>query len=168
MEDEDHDIDLDDIDLNMYVDLKLLKMEMGGSLFWIICRSDRDEESFSETKIRLDDDEGYEDDGQGINFLFSQPVLPVFERLKFFVADLDVRAAWFFICKTILFPFKIIQFSKINYKRHCRNQLDMRKEKVHETVTTARPRRLSEISIKTSSKPLPREPALYIFKHTNR
>lgn len=53
-------------------------------------------------------------------------------------------------------------------QRHCRNQLDMRKEKVHETVTTARPRRLSEISIKTSSKPLPRESALYIFKSTNR
>lgn len=35
--------------------------------FCVISRSDREEESFSETKIRLDDDEGYEDDGQGTN-----------------------------------------------------------------------------------------------------
>lgn len=85
MEDEDHDIDLDDIDLNLYVYLKITKMEMGGSLFWIICRSDRDEESFSETKIRLDDDEGYEDDGQGINFLFSQPLtFTIFRETQIF------------------------------------------------------------------------------------
>ncbi|XP_055313578.1 muscle calcium channel subunit alpha-1 isoform X5 [Sitodiplosis mosellana] len=72
-----HDIEIDDIDENF--------------------RSD--EESFSETKIRLEDDEGYEDDGQ---------------------------------------------------------------------VTTARPRRLSEVSIKTTAKPLPKEKAFFLIPHTNR
>lgn len=33
--------------------------------------SDRDEETISETKIHLeDDDEGYEDDGQGMGWFF--------------------------------------------------------------------------------------------------
>ncbi|XP_031641038.1 voltage-dependent calcium channel type D subunit alpha-1-like isoform X3 [Contarinia nasturtii] len=78
-----HDIEIEDIDENF--------------------RSD--EESFSETKIRLEDDEGYEDDGQDYNY---------------------------------------------------------------ETVTTARPRRLSEVSIKTAAKPLPKEKAFFLIPHTNR
>lgn len=43
-----------------------------------------------------------------------------------------------------------------------------RVEEAHETVTTARPRRLSEITIKKTKKPIPRGSAFFIFSHTNR
>lgn len=46
--------------------------------------------------------------------------------------------------------------------------LEKRKEHNHETVTTARPRRLSEVSIKTTAKPLPKEKAFFLISHTNR
>lgn len=71
MEDDDRDIDLDDIDLNLYDTIYFGRKSVANYPSFVY-RSDRDEESFSETKIRLDDDEGYEDDGQGIHFTFSQ------------------------------------------------------------------------------------------------
>lgn len=46
--------------------------------------------------------------------------------------------------------------------------LEKRKDYNHEPVTTARPRRLSEVSIKTTAKPLPREKAFFLISHTNR
>lgn len=46
--------------------------------------------------------------------------------------------------------------------------IEPRVEETHETVTTARPRRLSEITIKKTKKPIPRGSAFFIFSHTNR
>lgn len=51
--------------------------------FRIISRSD--EESFSETKIRLEDDEGYEDDGQG-KICVGQFVMCCVLQIFFFVS----------------------------------------------------------------------------------
>lgn len=62
----------------------------------------------------------------------------------------------------IIYSFKIKHFQcKIKY-------LEKRKDYNNETVTTARPRRLSEVSIKTAAKPLPKEKAFFLISHTNR
>lgn len=73
--DELHDIEIDDIDENLWVNIQTVKngllhlsiakcgLNWLGLLLLISSRSD--EESYSETKIRLEDDEGYADDGQG-------------------------------------------------------------------------------------------------------
>lgn len=61
-----HDIEIDDIDENLYVcNLFALHIQIDNIALCIFPISRSDEESFSETKIRLEDDEGYADDGQG-------------------------------------------------------------------------------------------------------
>lgn len=72
-----HDIEIDDIDENLYA---ILLARFSYSIFWTVANANiyhfasnfsrSDEESFSETKIRLEDDEGYADDGQGTAFFY--------------------------------------------------------------------------------------------------
>lgn len=38
----------------------------------------------------------------------------------------------------------------------------------HEMGTSARPRRISEVSMSTAAKPLPKESAFFILPHTNK
>lgn len=91
------DIETDDIDENLLVRTKYFEMHANFIHFSIsfsffvfsffsLSNSDcivsrSDEESFSETKIRLEDDEGYEDDGQG-KICVSQ-VFQVFQAFGF-------------------------------------------------------------------------------------
>lgn len=65
-----HDIEIDDIDENLWVNIRMAKHSHTAKhkvicLYVLLFSSQSDEESYSETKIRLEDDEGYADDGQG-------------------------------------------------------------------------------------------------------
>lgn len=74
-----HDMEVDDEE-NMYARMSLLLYVLvktrNNQIQFLCFRSENDEETLSETKIRLDDDdEGYDDDGQGIFCFFVETVL---------------------------------------------------------------------------------------------
>lgn len=93
-------------------------------------------------------------------------------------SSIDFRASWTFSTSCSIASITISknnQLSKSQNKNQNKQKyftqityLEKRKEYNHEPVTTARPRRLSEVSIKTTAKPLPREKAFFLISHTNR